>query len=167
MAKNINDLSSRDAVIAAIKECDELGRDAFLALYGYKRARKYSLIYRKREYDSKAIAGVAYGKQFGTPMTPYDFIGGVKGALPPLLKLGFKFRDVDDTGALSSVSESSGKNSAWKRDELMLALHLYLHNRQSPPSRQAQKWLSFRNCSARCLNILRSARHTGTLPVST
>jgi 5-methylcytosine-specific restriction protein A len=139
MAKNINDLSSREAVVAAIAECDELGRDAFLTKYGYKRARKYSLIYKKRGYDSKAIAGVAYGKQFGTPMTPYDFNGGVEGALPPLLKLGFKFRGVDSPDAFSSGSESSGKNPKWNRDELMLALHLYLHNRKSPPGKTSNQ----------------------------
>jgi 5-methylcytosine-specific restriction protein A len=135
MGKNINDLDSRDAVEAAIAECDELGRDNFLAKYGFKRALKYSLIYKKREYDSKAIAGVAYGKQFGTPMTPYDFNGGVEGALPPLLKLGFKCRGVDSTGEPDSASEGSGRNPAWSRDELMLALHLYLHNRKSPPGK--------------------------------
>ena len=139
MKKYINDLDSRDAVIAAINECDELGRDTFLAKYGYKRARKYPLVYKNREYDSKAIAGVAYGKQFGTAMTPYDFGGGIKGAIRPLQKLGFTIRSADERSAPSSANNDVTKNPAWSRDELMLALHLYLHNRQSPPGKKSAK----------------------------
>lgn len=52
---------TRDAVERAISECDKLGRDAFLSKYGFKRARKYLLLENGKEYDSKAIAGVAHG----------------------------------------------------------------------------------------------------------
>jgi 5-methylcytosine-specific restriction protein A len=135
MAKNINDLTSRDAVKAAIEECDRLGRDNFLALYGFGRSITYPLIFKGREYDSKAIAGVAYGKQFGTPMRASEFSGGVEGALPPLLKLGFKVRGSEKTNTRGPANEGSTKNPKWSRDELMLALHLYLHNRKSPPSK--------------------------------
>ena len=92
MAKNIHDLTSRDAVKEALAECDELGREKFLAKYGYRYARTYALMYKGREYDSKAIAGVAYGKQFGSAMTPREHSGGVNYCVPVLQKLGFKVR---------------------------------------------------------------------------
>jgi 5-methylcytosine-specific restriction protein A len=137
MAKNINDLNSRDAVKAAIAECDELGRDYFLAKYGYGRAREYTLVFNRREYDSKAIAGVAYGKQFGTPMTASEHSGGAFHCVPVLQALGFVVRattDTDDPG-----TSAPDKNPRWNRDELMLALHLYLQNRQSPPGKTSAK----------------------------
>lgn len=36
---SLADLTSRDAVLAAIAEYDRLAQEAFLAKYGYKRAR--------------------------------------------------------------------------------------------------------------------------------
>ena len=52
---------SRDAVERAIAEYDALGRDAFLNKHGFGRATAYALVVDGREYDPKAIAGVAYG----------------------------------------------------------------------------------------------------------
>ncbi len=52
---------SRSAVEQAIAEYDELGRDAFLSKHGFGRATTYALVVDGREYDPKAIAGVAYG----------------------------------------------------------------------------------------------------------
>ena len=52
---------SRDAIERAIAEYDELGRDAFLNKHGFGRATSYALVVDGREYDPKAIAGVAYG----------------------------------------------------------------------------------------------------------
>lgn len=129
MTKYIKDLTSRDAVVAAIAEFDQLGRDAFLAKYGYKRARQYRLVHEAREYDSKAIAGVAFGEQFGIPLTPYEFIGGARHCVPVLEKLGFEIR----------VDKKSSRNPDWSRDELMLALHLYLHNRHTQPGKRSAK----------------------------
>ncbi len=42
-------------------EFDELGRDAFLRKYGFGRATQYALRIDGRDYDPKAIAGVAHG----------------------------------------------------------------------------------------------------------
>lgn len=58
-------LTRADAVGAAMDEYDELGADAFLAKYGYGRARAYFVERDGKTYDSKAIAGVAVGKQQG------------------------------------------------------------------------------------------------------
>jgi len=137
MQKNIKLLSSRDAVLTAIAECDKLGRDVFLRKYGYKKSRKYPLVLNGKEYDSKAIAGVAYGIEFNTTMTAYDHSGGVNFCVPVLQKMGFEVKDAP--GATTTLAVGEGKNPNWNRDELLLALHLYLNNRKSPPGKTSAK----------------------------
>jgi hypothetical protein len=51
---------TQDAVLAAMQECDRLGRDAFLEKHGFDRARDYVVVHDGKEYDSKAIYAVAY-----------------------------------------------------------------------------------------------------------
>jgi 5-methylcytosine-specific restriction protein A len=85
----LNDLTSRDAVLEAIRLCDQKGRAEFLAFYGYKPARKYVLQHDGRGYDSKAIVGVAYGIQHGAPLQPTNFSGGEKTVVRCLTRLGF------------------------------------------------------------------------------
>jgi hypothetical protein len=77
LTKSLNDLTWRDAVLAAIHEFDERGKAAFLATYGYEQSRVYFLQHEGQDYDSKAIVGVAYGKQHGTPLKASEFSGGV------------------------------------------------------------------------------------------
>lgn len=71
---------SRESIERAIAEYDELGRDAFLSKHGFGRATAYALVHEGREYDPKAIAGVAYG--FDHPdegtMKNTDFNGGLQ-----------------------------------------------------------------------------------------
>lgn len=49
----------QQAVLRAIAEFDELGREGFLLKYGFKPARHCFIEYGGKRYDSKAIAGVA------------------------------------------------------------------------------------------------------------
>ncbi len=94
---SIRALTDRDAVIAALAEFDGLGRDAFLAKYGFGPATNYRIVHEGRFYDSKAIAGVAYGKQFPEEgyMHADEFAGGLNGALVPLQRLGFAILPID------------------------------------------------------------------------
>ena len=91
---SLADLTSADAVIAAIEECDRMGREEFLRTYGFQPARLYLLLFEGRKYDSKAIAGVAHGHQFRHlgPLTPRMFSGGISrdGAATRLRELGFQ-----------------------------------------------------------------------------
>ncbi|WP_157963817.1 hypothetical protein [Actinocorallia populi] len=65
------------AVHAALREFDELGREAFLAKYRFRRARKFFILHEGREYDSKAIAGAAHGHLPGAaPLRASEFSGG-------------------------------------------------------------------------------------------
>lgn len=89
MSALLNQLTSPEAVLAAIDEFDESGRDEFLRRYGYKHSRSYLLHHAGRVYDSKAIAGVAYGKQHGTPLKSSEFSGGEATVIPCLRRLGF------------------------------------------------------------------------------
>ncbi|MDN4984296.1 DUF3578 domain-containing protein [Bradyrhizobium sp. WYCCWR 13022] len=87
-------LSDRDAVLSAIAEYDELGREAFLARYGYGPSRTYFLEHDGRDYDSKAIVGVAVGKQFPDegPLGADQFSGGEATVRAKLEGLGFQVR---------------------------------------------------------------------------
>ena len=58
---SLTELTSRAAVLAALHEFDERGRELFLSRYGFNHARSYFLEYEGSRYDSKAIAGVAHG----------------------------------------------------------------------------------------------------------
>lgn len=86
-------LTSPDAVKAAMAECDQLGREAFLDKYGYKYSRLYPLHYNGKTYDSKAIVGVAYGKQHGTALKARDFSGGLATVVPALSRFGFDVKE--------------------------------------------------------------------------
>lgn len=55
------ELTDPNAVLQAVAECDRLGRDRFLSVHGFHRARDYLLVVGGREYDSKAIVGLATG----------------------------------------------------------------------------------------------------------
>lgn len=70
-------LSSPRAVKAAISECDRVGRDVFLMTFGFHHSREYVLSFEGAEYDSKAIAAVAFGYQYGVdPLRPDQCTGG-------------------------------------------------------------------------------------------
>jgi putative restriction endonuclease len=88
------DLSSRTAVLAAVREFDQLGRDGFLGQYGFGRARQYFLEIDGKLYDSKAIVGAAHGYEFPDegPLGWDDFSGGEYTVQRKLEELGFSVR---------------------------------------------------------------------------
>jgi hypothetical protein len=94
----LGDLTDRDAVLTALGESDELGRDAFLAKYGFGRAKHWMLVVDGRAYDSKAIAAAAHGFQHPDlgPLRASDFSGGQQTVVRKLRELGF---EVIDRGA--------------------------------------------------------------------
>lgn len=92
MSKSLLQLTSPQAVLDAIHECDAMGRDKFLRHYGYRHSRLYLLHHEGRVYDSKAIVGVAFGKQHGAPLQSTEFSGGEATVIPCLTRLGFAAR---------------------------------------------------------------------------
>jgi hypothetical protein len=120
---SLADLDDRGAVLRAVEEFDRLGRDAFLDRYGFDEARDYFLILDGRRYDSKAIAGVAHGYLPGRgPLRPSDFTGGKATVKRRLEGLRFTVQGPEEV-----------RNPPWSRDELILALDLYLRNRGALP----------------------------------
>lgn len=114
-------LTDPGAVVAAIREFDRLSRTEFLSRYGFKSAKAYVLLYEGAAYDSKAIAGVAYGKQHpdAGPLAASSFSGGEATVARRLTDLGF------------TVERRA--NPDWTRDELILVCDVM--------SRRSWQWL--------------------------
>lgn len=93
-----SDLTDRRAVDVALAEFDKVGREAFLHRYGFGRARDYFLVTDTGRYDSKAIFGVAYGVQHGSPLDPAEFSGGRDGAAGRLAELGYSITGINTHG---------------------------------------------------------------------
>ncbi|MGW2728507.1 HNH endonuclease [Streptomyces sp. NPDC001494] len=92
----LGDINYED-VVAATEEARRLGRDNFLQVYGFRRAKSYELVLDGLRYDSKAIAGVAHGHATGDFLRAKDFSGGAATVARRLRELGF----VVETGETS------------------------------------------------------------------
>ena len=91
----LRDLTSREAVLTAMREYDDVGRNDFLSEYRFGQATQYMVVHEDRLYDPKAIAGLfAHAHQYrkGPFLRPRDFTGGISsGAVGPKLEsLGFR-----------------------------------------------------------------------------
>ncbi|HEX5292500.1 MAG TPA: hypothetical protein VFX25_26820 [Streptosporangiaceae bacterium] len=80
---------TRDEVVRAIHEYDQLGAEAFFSAHGYAPTTTYDLVWDKRRYPPKAILGTAYEFATGTRLASGDFEGGKSGAVKVLGNLGF------------------------------------------------------------------------------
>jgi hypothetical protein len=80
---------TRDDVLHAVQEYDQLGPDRFLSEHGFGPSRNYELVWEGRRYPHKAILGTAYELSTGQRLVPGDFEGGRSGAVAVLTKLGF------------------------------------------------------------------------------
>lgn len=91
----LSDLTEPGAVRNAAAEFDKLGRDEFLRRYGYRPALRYFARIDGRDYDSKALVGVAHGLQHPEKgrLAPSEFSGGEATVLPTLERLGFEVVD--------------------------------------------------------------------------
>lgn len=106
---------TRPAVLAAIDEYNELGQDAFLARYGFDKARAFHLRHEGTRYDSKAIAGAAHGHLVGQqPLKASEFSGGEAIVARRLRDLGFVV--------------PPRRSPDWTRDEVILACQLVALN---------------------------------------
>lgn len=85
-------LTSPAAVKKAMDEYDRIGQEEFLRKYGFREARDYLLEHDGKQYDSKAIAGVAHEYEHGNLLPSNLFSGGISpsGAATRLIKLGFR-----------------------------------------------------------------------------
>jgi hypothetical protein len=84
---------TRDDVMRAIREYDQLGSDRFFAEHGFGPSRSYELVWDNRRYPHKAILGTAYELATGQRLASGDFEGGKTGAVAVLRALGFTVLD--------------------------------------------------------------------------
>ena len=91
-------LTQPEFVRAAMEEYDRLGSAAFLRQYGYGQATSFFLVENGRLYDSKAIVGVAVGKEHPErgPLRSGDFSGGESTVKVKLESLGFTVERAGD-----------------------------------------------------------------------
>jgi hypothetical protein len=90
-----------------MSEYDELGRDAFLAKYGFGRSRTFVVADNGRKYDSKSLLAAAHGFEHPDegPLRGSDFSGGEQTAsrlralgftiTSPAVSPGIQFRSAD------------------------------------------------------------------------
>lgn len=121
-------LTSREAVLQAIREYDRVGQAAFLAKYRFRRSHWYQLVYKRTDYDSKAIAGAALAYQYGASANVHEGLhGGVSGVVPVLRRLGFTVVDVRERAAGSPKKTPSSTNSPAAIAQMLLrGLHARL-----------------------------------------
>lgn len=122
---SLSELSDPKAVQAALEEFDALGRPAFLAKYGFGRAREYMLrLPDGGLYDSKAIVGAAHGFQFPDrgPLKSESFTGGENTVERKLRDLGFDVVRI-------------GEN--WSREEVDLVVADYFEMLRLEAAQQA------------------------------
>jgi Predicted restriction endonuclease len=103
-----------EAVLAAVAEFGNLGREAFLEKYGFGPAKAYFLDINGKLYDSKAIVGVAHGISGDRTWRPDDFSGGDRTVAARLRELGFTVRFL--------------RNPDWTREEIILVCALLVEN---------------------------------------
>ena len=111
MAK-LTEITSQEAVLKAIAEADELGREGFLEKYGFGPSRSYFLRHDGTDYDSKAILGAARGYQYPDrgPLGAHDFSGGEKTVERALKRLGFDVVRRGTRRNLRHVPQASGSS---------------------------------------------------------
>lgn len=80
---------TRDDVVRAIQEYDQLGPESFFAAHGFAPTTTYDLVWDERRYPPKAILGTAYEFATGQRLASGDFEGGRSGAVRVLGGLGF------------------------------------------------------------------------------
>jgi hypothetical protein len=83
------DSVTRDDVVKAIREYDQLGAEQFFTAHGFGPTTTYDLVWEKRRYPPKAVLGTAYEFATGDRLASGDFEGGKSGAVRVLGNLGF------------------------------------------------------------------------------
>lgn len=103
------------AVEAAMDEYDALKAEGFRTKYGFGKAKNWFVVRNGKLYDSKAIAGVAVGKQHPDrgPLTSTDFSGGEASVKRVLEGLGFTVWSSDPTAPFRSEEALEQVRAAW------------------------------------------------------
>jgi hypothetical protein len=139
---SLSNMKSKDAILKAMKEFDNIGRTAFLIKYGFGKSKEYFLDFEGKLYDSKAIIGAAHGYEFPEqgPLSSNDFSGGNASVKPKLEAFGFSVRAIEaqTETELMEEEEAIEASISFERDlesflakdlqKLEQGLHLYRAN---------------------------------------
>lgn len=122
-----------EGVLSAIEEHDRLGQAAFFAKHGFEAATKFWLVHQGRAYASKAIANVAQASGMGRP---YGHDIRLSGGEATVVR---RLRDLGFSVPASSNTEGTTRSDTWTREELILALDLYMRTPHSPASKTSKE----------------------------
>ncbi len=127
------DVTDPAAVIAAMWEFDELGREAFLKRYDFGPSRRYRIVHEGRYYDSKPVLGVAYRHAFPgqEALRHTEFSGGVGETLRILRGLGFAIDATIDALAPGTVHDDRATVAAYYGGKKDRAITRHSDNRQA------------------------------------
>lgn len=103
-------LTQTSAVEKAMAEFRALGRDAFVARYGFRRSQDFFVVHEGRAYDSKPLAAAAHGHQRGFKPLQFDDFSGGDPVIKTFERLGFHI------GRVTSSNLTEGK--IYTRQEL-------------------------------------------------
>ncbi|HEX2040899.1 MAG TPA: DUF3578 domain-containing protein [Acidimicrobiales bacterium] len=116
----LRDVTDREFVLRAMKEFDDVGREAFLRKYRFGRALTYFVEHEGKRYDSKAVYGVAAGYQEPDlgPLGSTEFTGGEATVKRRLERLGFAVVADDDApkGIDGLISDVLDLQQRWSMD---------------------------------------------------
>ncbi|MFE6615207.1 YDG/SRA domain-containing protein [Amycolatopsis sp. NPDC057786] len=99
---------SREAVLAAIAEHDDVGAERFRYLHGVTRASRYVVMHEGADYDAKALVVSAHRSAVGAELSVADFGAAEEKLIACVGRLGFEFRNVE-THRLAVGGEGFGE----------------------------------------------------------
>ena len=119
MVRSLSQLTDKAAVQAALDEYTRVGQSAFLLQHGFGKASGYVVQDPRTGQwaDSKAIAGVAFGRQFPAlgKLEAREFSGGIQTVVKRLSELGFQVESIESITGMP-----------WRLEEVSLIVADYL-----------------------------------------
>jgi len=106
---SLSELTSRDAVLAAIREHDQLGPEQFLAKYDRGPSLRYVLRYEGSDYPAKAMVYAGYAHQY-PDREPLTGVRGGPASRERLEALGFDIVDIFQTSSPTIWWVNQGKS---------------------------------------------------------
>jgi len=145
LGAKLSRLQSRAAVQAALDEFVLLGQKLFLERYGFKKSTDYIVKdpVSGSWCDSKAIVGVAFGKQYPDegPLMASEFSGGDATVVPKLKSLGFEIVKIGEDWTAEEVAftvdsyfrmlELEARQAPYKKSEFNAELRSYIPRRSA------------------------------------
>lgn len=110
----LESITDPSAIRKAVEEFDRVGRDNFLRKYGFGSARGWMLVHEGREYDAKAILGVAHRYQHPElgHLSSDQFHGGLATA-KRLRAMGFTVAEPDHVPQQSTADQNQPSSRYW------------------------------------------------------